>query len=138
VDQVECHYVPQIQVLKPGASLEVINSDAILHNIHAYDGDETLFNIAQPIKGQKTSKELNASGPVHLKCDVHSWMSAWVFLAKTPYYAVTADDGTFSIGDVPPGTYTVKVWHGKLGTSSMEVAVEAGGSAMADLTITAS
>lgn len=135
VDQVNCHYVPHVQVLKTGASLEVINSDAILHNIHAYDGDETLFNIAQPIKGQKTKKDLTTSGPVHLKCDVHSWMSAWVFMATTPYYAVTAADGSFSLGDVPPGTYTVKAWHGKLGTTSTEVTVESGGAAMADLNI---
>lgn len=135
VDQVNCHYVPHVQVLKPGATLEVKNSDAILHNIHAYDGDETLFNIAQPIKDQTTNKELNASGPVHLKCDVHSWMSAWVFMADTPYFAVTGEDGTFDLGDVPPGTYTLKVWHGKLGESSAEVTVEAGAEAMADLTI---
>lgn len=138
VDQTECHYVPHVQVLKPGATLEVINSDSILHNIHAYDGDETLFNIAQPIKGQKTDKELTASGPVHLKCDVHSWMSAWVFLAKTPYFAVTGEDGSFSLENVPPGTYNVKVWHGKLGQSSAEVTVEAGSAATADMTITVS
>ncbi len=137
VDQVNCHYVPQVQVLKSGASLEVINSDAILHNIHAYEGEETLFNIAQPIKGQKTKKEVTASGPVHLKCDVHSWMSAWVFMAKTPYYAVTGADGSFTLGDVPPGNYTVKVWHGKLGQSSSQVTVAAGAEAMADLTIQA-
>ncbi len=137
VDQIDCHYVPHVQVLKPGASLDVINSDAILHNIHAYEGDETLFNIAQPIKGQKTTKEITASGPVHLKCDVHSWMSAWVFVAKTPYYAVTGADGSFTLADVPPGTYTVKAWHGKLGESSSQVTVDAGAEATADLSIQA-
>lgn len=135
VDQVDCHYVPQVQVLKPGGSLEVVNSDPILHNIHAYDGDQTLFNIAQPIKGQKSKKEVDASGPVHLRCDVHSWMSAWVFMAKTPYFAITGADGSYSIGDVPPGDYTVKVWHGKLGETSTDVKVEPGAQATADLTI---
>jgi plastocyanin/predicted small lipoprotein YifL len=138
VDQRECHYVPQIQVLAPGASLDVINSDPILHNIHAYSGEETLFNIAQPIKGQKTTKKLTASGPVHFKCDVHSWMSAWVFVAASPYFAVTKADGTFSIGDVPPGTYTVKVWHGRLGESSTSVKVDPKGTASANLEIHAS
>jgi plastocyanin len=138
VDQVNCRYIPHVQAVAPGATLEVINSDSVLHNIHAYSGDETLFNIAQPIQGQKTKKDLMESGPVHLKCDVHSWMSAWVFVAANPYYAVTGADGSFTLDDVPPGDYTVKVWHGKLGESSVQVTVEAGGAAAADLTIEAS
>lgn len=138
VDQKECHYTPHVQVLANGASLDVINSDPILHNIHAYSGEETLFNIAQPMKGQKTTKKLTATGPVHFKCDVHSWMSAYVFVATTPYFAVTKPDGSFSIGDVPPGNYTLKVWHGKLGEQSAPLKIDAGGSATANLQLQAS
>jgi plastocyanin len=138
VDQKECHYVPHIQALAPGANLDILNSDPILHNIHAYSGEETLFNIAQPIKGQKTTKKLARSGPVQLKCDVHSWMSAYVFVAASPYYAITGADGSYSIGDVPPGTYTVKVWHGKLGEKSTSVTVAPKGTAAADFEIQAS
>jgi plastocyanin len=138
VDQNGCSYMPHIQALAPGAKLEVVNSDAVLHNIHAYAGDETLFNIAQPIQGMKTSKTLEESGPVHLKCDVHSWMSAWVFVAANPYYAITATDGSFSLGDVPAGTYSVKIWHGRFGEQSGTATVEADGTATVDFEMTAS
>jgi len=138
VDQKGCDYSPQIQVLSKGASLDVINSDNILHNIHAYAGDETLFNIAQPMQGMKTSKTLEKSGPIHLKCDVHSWMSAYVFVAANPYFAVTGADGSFSLADVPPGAYSVKVWHGKFGEKSGSATVEAGGTATLDLELQAS
>jgi carboxypeptidase family protein len=73
-----------------------------------------------------------------MKCDVHSWMSAWVFMSPHPYFAVTKDDGTFSIGDVPPGSYTVKVWHGRFGEKSMTVQVGAKGAATADFALQAS
>jgi plastocyanin len=138
VDQSGCTYLPHIQALRPGANLDVINSDAVLHNIHAYAGEETLFNIAQPMQGQKTSKQLPDPGPVHLKCDVHSWMSAWVFVATTPYYAITAEDGSFSLDDVPPGSYTLKVWHGVFGEQSISLDVEPGGAVTSDFTLQAS
>ncbi len=135
VDQKDCHYIPQVQALAAGGTLEVVNSDPILHNIHAYSGEDTLFNIAQPLKGQKTPKKIAQTGPVHLKCDVHSWMNAWVFVAPHPYFAITKDDGTFSIGDVPPGSYTVKVWHGRFGEKSATVQVGAKGTASADFAL---
>lgn len=138
VDQKACDYTPHFQVLAPGASLEVINSDPILHNIHAYAGDETLFNIAQPIQGMKTKKTVEKSGPVHLKCDVHSWMSAYVFVAANPYFAITGSDGSYTLGDVPPGTYAVKVWHGKFGEKSGTATVDASGSITVDFELQAS
>lgn len=137
VDQKDCHYVPHVQAVPAGKTVEIINSDAVLHNVHAYAGGETLFNLAQPTQGQKTPKKLNQTGPIELKCDVHSWMHAWVFVAPNPYYAVTADDGTFKIGDVPPGTYKVKVWHESAGEQSAEVVVAAAGAHESNFTLTA-
>jgi len=138
VDQKDCDYAPHFQVLAPGASVEVVNSDPILHNIHAYAGDETLFNIAQPIQGMKTKKTVEKSGPVHLKCDVHSWMSAYIFVAANPYFAVTGPDGSYTLGDVPPGTYAVKVWHAKFGEKSGTATVDAGGNVTLDFELQAS
>ncbi|MBI3450009.1 MAG: hypothetical protein HY049_13975 [Acidobacteria bacterium] len=138
IDQKDCHYIPQIQAVQAGGTVEVVNSDTILHNIHAYHGEETLFNIAQPMKGQKTPKKVTETGPVHMKCDVHSWMSAWVFVAAHPYFAITKEDGSFSLGDVPPGSYTLKVWHGRFGEKSMPIKVDAKGTATADFALQAS
>jgi len=136
VDQKECHYSPYIQIVRAGDNLDILNSDPVLHNIHAYFKDtETLFNLAQPTKGMKTPKKLEKTGPVHLKCDVHSWMSAWVFVAGHPYYAVTGGDGSFSLGDVPAGTYKAHAWHPKYGEKTADVTVAAGGSATASFTM---
>jgi plastocyanin len=136
VDQKECHYTPHVQIMRAGETVEIVNSDAVLHNIHAYYKDtETLFNLAQPIQGQKTPKKIEKTGPVHLKCDVHSWMSGWVFVASHPYFAVTKADGSFSLPDVPAGTYKAKAWHEKYGEKTIDVTVTAGGSAAAEFSM---
>ncbi len=130
IDQKECVYTPAIQIVKAGDTLNIVNSDPILHNIHAYHNDkETLFNLAQPMQGMTTPKTMDKTGPVHMKCDVHSWMSGWVFVAGHPYYSVTGADGGFSLADVPAGTHTVKAWHPKYGEKTASVTVAAGGTA---------
>ncbi len=136
VDQNKCDYAPHTQIVKAGDEVEIVNSDPILHNIHAYYREtETLFNLAQPMKGMKTPKKLDKSGPVHLKCDVHSWMSAWIFVAAHPYVAVTGPEGRFSLTDVPAGSWKVKAWHPKYGEKTMDVTVAAGGAAAAEFSI---
>lgn len=136
VDQTECHYRPYIQIVRTGESVNIKNSDPILHNIHAYYKDtETLFNLAQPMKGMTTPKKLEKSGPVHFKCDVHSWMSAWAFVAAHPYYAISKDDGGFSLAEVPAGSYKLHAWHSKFGEKTADVTVSAGGTATASFTL---
>ena len=136
IDQKQCVYTPYIQIMKAGDTLNIVNSDPILHNIHAYHNDkETLFNLAQPMQGMSTPKTMDKTGPVHMKCDVHSWMSGWVFVAGHPYYSVTGADGSFSLADVPAGTHTVKAWHPKYGEKSASVTVAAGGTADASFSM---
>jgi len=130
IDQQKCVYTPSIQVMKAGDTLNIVNSDPILHNIHAYHNDkETIFNLAQPMQGMTTPKTMDKTGPVHMKCDVHSWMSGWIFVAGHPYYTVTGADGSFNLGDVPAGSYTVKAWHPKYGEKTASVTVASGAAA---------
>ena len=136
VDQTECHYKPYIQIVREGGQVNIKNSDAVLHNIHAYYKDtETLFNLAQPLKGMSTPKKLEKSGPVHFKCDVHSWMSAYAFVAAHPYYAISGDDGSFSFDEVPAGTYKLRAWHPKFGEKTADATVTAGGTASASFSM---
>ena len=118
LDQRKCVYEPHVMILPLGTLLEITNSDPILHNVHAYQAGATVrsvFNIAQPIKGQRTSIKptlLNKLGLVLTTCDAgHPWMSGYIMVADHPYYAVTDENGSFLLDHVPPGIYKLKMWH---------------------------
>jgi plastocyanin len=126
LNQEKCAYHPHTQAIPVGTTLTVLNSDPILHNVHAYLQASTVFNYAMPLKGQKIPKKLSKAGFVKLKCDVHSWMNGAIGVMDNPYYAVTDDNGAFTIDGVPPGSYTLAVWHERLGEKSQPVTVAAG------------
>lgn len=117
VDQKDCQYVPHTLVVPAGSKIDITNSDPILHNVHAHQitdqGQTTLFNIAQPVRGQRTTVESSLTpGIVHLTCEAgHPWMSGYVFVANHPYVTLSGSDGEFVIEGVPPGTYHIKMWH---------------------------
>jgi plastocyanin len=118
VDQKNCQYIPHSLVVPAGSKLEVTNSDSILHNVHGHQitdqGSHTLFNIAQPVRGQRTTVDspLSEPGIVFLTCEAgHPWMSAYVFVANHPYVALTNENGEFVIEGIPVGTYRIKMWH---------------------------
>jgi plastocyanin len=128
LDQKGCRYVPHVFGVQVGQPIEILNSDATLHNVHATPKTNQEFNTAQPIQGMKTTHTFTAKEGdvvVPFKCDVHGWMNAYVGVLDHPYFAVTKPDGSFSIGNLPPGTYTLAAWHERLGTQTMEVTVAA-------------
>jgi plastocyanin len=121
MDQEKCEYAPHIVVLPKGATLNIVNSDPVMHNVHAYDltrvtKDEptppTLFNIAIPVKGMKIAKAIPQAGLYRFLCDAgHPWMNAYVLVTEHPYFAVTDEKGQYTIDNIPAGTYTLRVWH---------------------------
>ena len=133
LDQLLCHYVPHVQAVPVGSTLEIVNSDPMLHNIHGRTGSQTVFNLAMPIKGMKTPRVLAKPELVHLKCDVHTFMEGWVWVVDSPY-AVAGADGHFAIRGLPAGTFTVTAWHEKLGVKTAQVTVPASGEAKVDFT----
>ena len=130
LEQKDCHYEPHVQVVPAGTTIEIINQDNTLHNVHSYldpDGKRsTLFNIAQPMKGKKDSKTLAEEGIVKVECDIHRWMSAFVIVRDNPYYALTKADGSYEITGVPPGTYRLVMWQEGLGKGEKTVVVKSG------------
>ena len=128
LDQKGCHYVPAVQVIAAGATLQVKNSDPILHNVHEYQGQggATVLNLAMPKQGMVIPKKISKAGGTTLKCDVHSFMRGMVFVAANPYYALTGKDGKFEITDVPPGTYQVSTFH-EVGSPRTETVTVAAG-----------
>jgi plastocyanin len=112
VDQIGCRYKPHVQAVGVGSDLTLVNSDRVLHNVHANSGPVTVFNFAMPIKGQKIPTKLIRPGVIRLQCDAgHTWMNAWIYVLDHAHYAVTDQDGHFAIHDVPPGEYSVEYWH---------------------------
>jgi plastocyanin len=127
MDQNGCSYKPRVAVAQAGQVVAIKNSDQTLHNVHTYKGPSTLFNQAQVFGQPAIKKKAPSVGDVvKFKCDVHPWMTGYLLVTDNPYYAITGDDGSFSIADVPPGTYTVEAWHERFGTKQGTVTVVAG------------
>jgi plastocyanin len=124
LDQRQCRYHPHVFGIRVGQTLEILNSDPTLHNIHAIPKANTEFNTGQPLQGIKTPHVFTQREVmVPFKCDVHGWMNAYVGVLDHPYFAVTDADGTFDMKSLPPGTYTIEAWHEKLGTMTQSVTV---------------
>ena len=125
LDQKGCEYHPHVLAFPAGSTVEILNPDGILHNVHSYSKVNSPFNQAQP-KFKKTL-EVKVEKPevIEVKCDVHGWMHGWLVSTEKPYFAVTDNSGSFKLTDVPAGTYNVEVWHEKLGKSSQKVTVKA-------------
>ena len=140
VDNKECLFDPRVQIGRYQGEVETKNSDPVFHNANLTrvgsttpggNGD-VLLNVALPMQGQTQTKQLKKSGIVAVKCNVHEWMKAWIYVSKHPYAAVTKADGTYEIAGVPPGEYNAMVWHEELGEFSAKVKVEPNGTATLD------
>ena len=124
LDQKGCMYFPRVFGLQVGQKLEILNSDSTLHNVHGMPEKSKEFNLGMPIQGMKLKREFGDSEiMVKFKCDVHPWMTAYAGVLTHPFFAVTAEDGSFEIKDVPAGTYTIEVWHEALGAETQTVEV---------------
>lgn len=126
LDNRKCAFVPHVTSASVGQTLEMRNYDPFLHDAHAWLGSRTLFNLAIP-KGRTVRQALTDPGIVHINCNVrHTWMHAYLFVAEHPYHTVTDARGRFALDQVPPGTYTLAVWHEMLGSGEQQVTVTPG------------
>jgi len=136
-----CEFSPALGVMANRGELTAINSDHTLHNIHTYEqigkARRTVLNVSQPNQGDVMTKEikLRRGNGMKVECDAHDFMHSFVYVAKNPYFAVVDEAGTFSIADIPAGTYEVMMWHGFLGEVEVgEITIEAGGGVTMPLT----
>jgi hypothetical protein len=126
LDQKGCRYIPHVFGVQVGQPVQISNSDPTLHNVNATPKNNRSFNFGQvpstpPVTRTFDSPEIG----VPFRCDVHSWMNAYAGVVAHPFFAVTKEDGTFEIRGLPPGSYTIELWHEQLGTQTQSVTVDA-------------
>ena len=133
IDQRGCIYTPRMVGARVGQTLQVRNSDALLHNVHSLSAGSNSFNIGQPLAGMVYQFRLKDEEiMLRLKCDVHRWMMAYIGVVSHPYFAVSGTGGTFEIVNVPVGTHTIQTWHERFGSLTRPVRVTAGATAIVD------
>ncbi|MEO7860946.1 MAG: carboxypeptidase-like regulatory domain-containing protein [Nitrospirales bacterium] len=145
----DCRFLPFVSVVKDRSEVNVVNLDPVLHDIQAYEtshlGPRVLFNTPLPMNPHH-KRNVGADSHEHLagqpmkeiirmtkdrrifvmQCGFHAYMESWGMAVDNPYFAITQADGTFSLGNVPPGDYTLMVWHPGVGTTmEMKVTVPA-------------
>lgn len=135
LDQRACIYVPHVLGIMIGQELRVVSSDPTTHNVHVMSKANRDWNQSQtpgaaPLVRRFTKPEIM----IPVKCNQHPWMTAYIGVTSNPFYAVTGNDGSFTIKGLPPGTYTIAAWTATFGTKEQTVSVSPRGSVTADFT----
>lgn len=125
LDQEGCEYHPHVLGVRTGQELTVRNSDGLLHNVNAQPSINRGFNMGQPTNMESQRSFTQQEVMIPVTCEVHGWMNAYIGVVDHPYFAVTGEDGSFRLENLPPGTYTVEAWHEEYGPQTMQVTVAA-------------
>jgi hypothetical protein len=134
-----CEFLPFVTVVSDKRELTVVNLDPVFHDIQGYTYDHAGVDI---VLHRASLKATGTTDIVHLvkgrkiftmQCGMHPYMQNWGYAIDNPYYAVTDQDGSFSIGDLPSGTYRVKAWHPVLGVQERELTIEPKGTVTFDV-----
>jgi hypothetical protein len=137
ITQRGCVYTPRVVGMRVGQTLRIVNADTLLHNLHGVSTKNNGFNTTQPSSGMVNNFPMKAAETMmHLTCDVHSWMSAYVGVEPHPYFSVSGSDGSFTIANVPAGRRTIRAWHERYGWIMRTVDVKTGATAVVDLSYT--
>jgi plastocyanin len=128
IDQKGCWFHPRVMGIQTGQTLQVINSDPVTHNIHPLAQINREWNHSQGEGDAPLARKfIKPEVMIRVKCNIHSWMRAFIGVVEHPYFAVTGQDGTFEIGNIPPGDYVVEAWQEKLGTQQQKITVTPSG-----------
>ncbi len=121
-----CRFTPRVQIVRPGALIRTSSTDAVLHTTTVQGANgRPLFSVALPVPGITMSKPVGTTGVARVTCNTHPWMRAWLVVTNE-MSAVTDESGAFTMANVPPGTYELRVWHEVLKPASHKVTVTDG------------
>jgi plastocyanin len=133
IDQKGMKFVPHVLAVQKGGTVLFTNHDNVRHNIFTPDGDK--YNLGTWGMGESKPHTFTATGIYHQLCNVHPEMGGIIMVLDNPFFAVTGDDGKFTIPNVPPGKYTIKTWGEKLPDTSHEVTIASGAPAKLDIKV---
>jgi hypothetical protein len=122
-DQKDCHYTTHVLALHVGQEISISNSDPFSHNIHPIARINREWNRIQPPGTPAFSYSYEKEEFIPVKCNIHPWMQGYFAVLKTKHFAVTGEDGSFRIPDLPAGKYTITAWQESYGTQSQEITV---------------
>ena len=123
VEQKACMYEPHVLAVQAHQPLHVVNDDPTSHNIHPTPANNREWNKAEPPGTSVDETFAREEIAIPVKCNLHPWMHSYIAVFKHPYFAVTRKNGSFDLSNLPPGTYTIKAWHEKLGTSTQTITI---------------
>lgn len=126
IEQKGCMYEPHVLALQTNQKLRVVNDDHTLHNIHPLPANNREWNKAEPPGSAIEEAFPREEVAIPVKCNVHPWMRSYIAVFRHPFFAVSGKDGAFELKNLPPGTYTIKAWHEKLGTAVQKLTIAPG------------
>lgn len=133
LDQNGCVYEPHVLGIMEGQQLEILNSDPVNHNVHAESRINAAWNESQPPRAEHKFKRFDSAEVLFpVTCSVHPWMRSYIGVSPHPFFAVTGEDGSFTLKGVPPGTYTIEAVHEKYGRKEGKLTLAPNGSAVLD------
>lgn len=133
LDQRRCEYAPHVLGIMVGQPLKVVSEDPTTHNIHVMAKDNRSWNVSQqPGAPALTEHFTHPEIMIAVKCNEHPWMKAYIGVTTNPFFAVSGDDGSFAIQNLPPGRYTIAAWTATFGTQEQQITVQAGETATAN------
>jgi len=119
-----CRYSPHVLAVRAGQPIKILNPDGTVHNVNGMPEKNDAFNVGMPKDLAEYTLTLDTpEPPFPIRCDVHPWMRSYCVVFDHPFFAVTDDSGVFEIEGLPPGEYTIRAWHEKLGEQTASVTV---------------
>ena len=123
VVQKGCRFTPHVVAMHTFHPVQMVNEDSTAHNIHPLASNNREWNKAEPPGTTPLTESFARPEFISVKCNIHPWMHAYFAVLKTSHYAVTGDNGAFSLNNLPAGKYTITAWHETLGTQTQEVTI---------------
>ncbi len=136
LNQIDYTFVPRVLPVEAGTELRFHNSDSELHNIHTFARGpraNRMFNRSQ-LPGSSFTETFERPDSILVRCDIHSQMIAHILVLPNAFYAMPAEDGSYSVAGIPPGRYELTAWHELFGRVTVPVDVVSEGIIPVDVT----